>query len=60
MDKNLTRTFLVSAVILLFAALVFLAAESRGRALESRFGLLAIFATAGLLFLAAWMKPKGK
>ena len=55
MNKDTLRSLTVISSILLLAAFVFAAIESKGKVVETRVGMLGIVVTAGFLFLAAYL-----
>lgn len=50
------QPIIIAGIVLLLAGVVFLAAESRGRIFESRFGLICLVAIAALSFLGAYLQ----
>jgi len=53
MNKELIKNFAIGAVCILFAAMAFLAIESRGQIVESRFGIFGLIVILGLIIIAA-------
>ena len=55
MDKNILRNFVLVSALLVLAALVFAAIETKGKEVESRFGVFGVIVVAVLLLLSAYL-----